>query len=200
MGLNRPARPRCTVSTCQRVAATGTHKTMTRLEDQTSACRSAGVEILGVPEDLDLLTADRLVEEGCTALACRPRLLLLDLARLSFCDARGLGALVRIANRADAAGCRCGLITPRPPVAKMLRIGGLNRRLPVFATIGDALASLAAIARPERGQTALNPRDSRSCSCGAPASSRQWGDQRQGLGQSARYGCAARDLNPEPAD
>ena len=126
---------------------------MTRLEDQPTACRSAGVEILGMPEELDLLTADRLVEQGCAALARQPRLLLLDLARLSFCDARGLGALVRIANQADAAGCHYGLIAPRPPVAKILRIGDLNRRLPVFATIEDALASLAAIAGPEREQT-----------------------------------------------
>lgn len=126
---------------------------MTRLEDQTTACRSAGVEILGMPEELDLLTADRLVEQGCAALARQPQLLLLDLARLSFCDARGLASLVRIANRADAAGCRYGLIAPRPPVAKMLRIGDLNRRLPVFATIEDALASLAGISGPERGRT-----------------------------------------------
>lgn len=106
-----------------------------------------------MPEELDLLTADRLVEQGCAALARQPRLLLLDLAGLSFCDARGLGALVRIANQADAAGCRYGLIAPRAPVAKILRIGDLNRRLPVFATIEDALASLAAIADPQRGQT-----------------------------------------------
>ena len=72
------------------------------------------------------------------------RLLLLDLTGLSFCDARGLGALVQIANHAVAAGCRYGLIAPQRPVAKMLRIGGLNRRMPAFATIDDALTHLTA--------------------------------------------------------
>jgi hypothetical protein len=61
---------------------------------------------------------------------------------LSFCDARGLGAFVQIANRADAAGCRLASIAPRPQVAKVLRVGGLNSRIPVFATTAGALAQL----------------------------------------------------------
>lgn len=126
---------------------------MTQTENQTTADRSAGVEILGMPDELDLVTAEGLVERGCAALARHARLLLLDLTGLSFCDARGLSALVRIANHADAAGCRYGLIAPRPPVAKILRIGGLHERLPVFATIDDALADLTAIVGPLRGET-----------------------------------------------
>jgi len=59
----------------------------------------------------------------------------------------GLGpAPVRIANHADAAGCRYALIAPPRPVAKLLRITGLNARMPVFATIDDALAHLTALA------------------------------------------------------
>jgi anti-anti-sigma factor len=81
-----------------------------------------------------------------SAIARPARLLLLDLTGLSFCDARGLSAFVRIANHADAAGCRFGLIAPRPPLAKILRISGLDSRLPVFAAIDDALAPLTATA------------------------------------------------------
>ncbi len=72
--------------------------------------------------------------------------MLLDLTGLSFCDARGLSAFVRIANQADAAGCGSALIAPRPPVANILRISGLDSRMPVFATVDDALALLPAIA------------------------------------------------------
>lgn len=124
---------------------------LTQREEQATACRNAGAEVLAVPEDLDLITADELAEQGCAAIARQPRMVLLDLAGLSFCDARGLGAFVRIANRADATGCRYALVAPRPPVAKLLRIGDLSRRLPVFATIDDALADLAAAAEPEPG-------------------------------------------------
>jgi len=75
-------------------------------------------------------------------------LLLLDLTSLSFCDAGGLSAFVRIANQADRTGCRLALIAPQPPVAKVLRICRLDQRLPVFATTGDALARLTAVPVP----------------------------------------------------
>ena len=117
--------------------------TLTRDENRMAADR-AGTEILSMPAELDLVTSDGVVEQACAAIARSVRLLLLDLTGLSFCDARGLGAFVRIANHADAAGCLFGLIAPRPRVAKVLRISGLYSRMPVFATTDDALALLTA--------------------------------------------------------
>ena len=120
---------------------------MTEGATQTAAGSGAGVGVLRAPEELDLATADRLAGRGC-AIAVHAELLLLDLASLSFCDARGLSALVRIANQADRAGCRVALIAPQPPVVKVLRICRQDQRLPVFATIGDALAALTAVPVP----------------------------------------------------
>jgi anti-anti-sigma factor len=136
--------------------------TITQNQNQATAGHGTGVEILGMPPELDLITADGLAERGHAAIAGHARLLLLDLTGLSFCDARGLGALVRIANRADAAGCRYALIAPPRPVAKLLRITGLNARMPVFATLDDALAHLmapaSAPAEVSRGLTATRRR------------------------------------------
>ena len=75
-------------------------------ENQTTADRGAGIEILSMPAELDLATASGVVEQGRAAIARSARLLLLNLTGLSFCDARGLSAFGRIANHADAAGCR----------------------------------------------------------------------------------------------
>lgn len=99
-----------------------------------------------MPDQLDCATADSLAAQGCRVVARRARVLLLDLTGLSFCDAYGLRALVRIANRADAAGCRYGLIAPRPQVATLLQITGLNQRMPVFGTVNAALTGLTAAA------------------------------------------------------
>jgi anti-anti-sigma factor len=121
--------------------------TITKNQDPATAGHGTGVEILGMPPELDLVTADGLAERGHAAIAGHARLLLLDLTGLSFCDARGLGALVRIANHADATGCRYGLIAPPRPVARLLRITGLNTRMPVFATLDDALGHLTGLAR-----------------------------------------------------
>ena len=116
---------------------------MTQRGHQTAAVsRGGGVQVLFPPDELDLATADALAARGCAA-AGNAGLLLLDLSGLSFCDARGLRAFVQIANHADRTGCRYGLIAPQPRVAKVLRICRLHQRLPVFATIGDALDHLA---------------------------------------------------------
>lgn len=96
------------------------------------------IQILSVRGELDLATADGLYRRGFAAIGRHAGLLLLDLADLSFCDASGLSAFVRIANEAEAAGCRYGLVAPQPLVVKMLRITGLNARLPVFVTMEEA--------------------------------------------------------------
>jgi len=119
---------------------------MTEGATQTVAGSGAGIEVLRAPEQLDLATADGLAAQGCAIAAVHAGLLLLDLTSLSFCDARGLSALVRIANQADRAGCRVALIAPQPPVAKVLRICRLDQRLPVFATTGHAVAREANVA------------------------------------------------------
>jgi anti-anti-sigma factor len=107
-------------------------------------------QILRVRGELDLATAGSLYRRGRTAIGRHPWLLLLDLTGLSFCDASGLSAFVRIANEAEAAGCGYGLIAPQPLVAKMLRITGLHQRLQVFATNDEARLRLTALAGTAR--------------------------------------------------
>jgi anti-sigma B factor antagonist len=120
---------------------------MTEGATQTAAGSGAGIAVLRAPEELDLATADGLAEQG-RAIAVNAGLLLLDLTSLSFCDARGLSAFVRIANQADKTGCRLALIAPQAQVAKVLRICRVDQRLAVFATTGHALASLTAVPVP----------------------------------------------------
>ena len=98
---------------------------MTQSKNQTTADQGAGIEILSTPAELDLTIGDGLVEQGYAAITRSARLLLLDLTGPSLCDACGAQRL-RPDRKADAAGCRFGLIAPRPPVAKILRIGSLD--------------------------------------------------------------------------
>jgi len=119
---------------------------MTPGENQMIAAPGAGIEIVSMPAELDLTTSEGVVEQGYAAIAQPVRLLLLDLAGLSFCDARGLSASVRIANQADAAGAVLASSRRGRRFAKILRISGLDSRLPVFAAIDDALALRTATA------------------------------------------------------
>src|SRR5258708_39301660 len=124
----------------------GGGRAMSQSVNVTTSSRDDRAQILSVRGELDLATADGLYRRGRAAIGCRTRLLLLDLAGLSFCDACGLSAFVRIANEAEAAGCRYGFVAPQPLVVKMLRVTGLNARLPVFATLGEARHCLLALA------------------------------------------------------
>ena len=103
---------------------------------------SGRIQVVPVRGELDLALADSLAARGYAAIGRQARVLLLDVAGVSFCDACGLSALVRIANRADRAGCRYGLIAPQPPVVKILRITGLDQRLPVFTSVNAAAIAL----------------------------------------------------------
>ena len=51
-----------------------------------------------------------------------------DLTALILCDARGLGALLRMAGYAEQAGCEFRLASPGPSLVKVMRITGLDRR------------------------------------------------------------------------
>ncbi len=55
----------------------------------------------------------------------------LDVAGLSFCDARGLGALARMSRHAGQAGSSLHLVAPPPLLMKIIRITGLDDMLPV---------------------------------------------------------------------
>jgi len=119
---------------------------MTPGENQTTGDSGAGIEIVSMPAELDLTTGEDVAAQGCAAIARLARLVLLDLTGLSFCDARGLSAFVRIANQADAAGAVLASSRRGRRFAKILRISGLDSRLPVFAAIDDALALRTATA------------------------------------------------------
>jgi anti-anti-sigma factor len=89
--------------------------------------------------DLDIATVPALRERLLGVLSPGVRLLIIDLAAVSFCDVAGLAVLVGTQRRATARGFVVRLAAPRPQVAKLLRITGLDRRFTICATLADAL-------------------------------------------------------------
>jgi anti-anti-sigma factor len=68
---------------------------------------------------------------------------IVDLAALTFCDARGLGVLLQMAGHAERAGCEFRLASPRPSVVKIMRITGLDRRFLASEASSDEGRGLA---------------------------------------------------------
>jgi anti-anti-sigma factor len=104
-----------------------------RLSCRVSADGSAEVSIRG---ELDLATADTTVRFVSEVIDRHEGTITADLSGLTFCDACGLGALIRIAARAERAGRALELTKPSRAVTRIMRITGVDERLLVPALAG----------------------------------------------------------------
>jgi len=88
-----------------------------------------GEVIIDIGGDLDIATTETAVSYVRDVIDHHRGPVIVNLAGLEFCDARGLGALLRMANYAEQADCAFMLASPSPSLVKLMRITGLNRRL-----------------------------------------------------------------------
>ncbi|GIH79051.1 STAS domain-containing protein [Planobispora longispora] len=83
--------------------------------------------------DIDILTTTQLRRRLLNALDNSTDLLVLDLSRVTFCGAGGLGLMIDVQSRARARGITLALTGLPPSIARLLCIAGLNRRFPIVA-------------------------------------------------------------------
>jgi anti-sigma B factor antagonist len=100
-----------------------------RLSHRVARTGEAVVEIRG---ELDIATAAVAVTYVIHVIDHHRGPVIADLAALAFCDASGLGALLRMAHYAEHAGCSFRLASPRPSLVKIMRITRLDRRFPTL--------------------------------------------------------------------
>jgi anti-anti-sigma factor len=89
-----------------------------------------GSQVVSVAGELDIATAEQaytylkdVINRGYSPLN-------INLADLTFCDASGLGVLVRAANHAKAVGRQLKLTSARPYLVKIMRITGMDSAFP----------------------------------------------------------------------
>ena len=88
----------------------------------------SGEVVVDLGGELDIVSAETAVSYVSSVIDRYRGPVVVDLAALAFCDARGLRALLRMAGCAERAGCPFGLASPRPSLLKLIRITGLDRR------------------------------------------------------------------------
>ncbi len=103
--------------------------------------RERGVVIAEVTGDIDMSTVPGL-RERLFELADSGQPLIVDLNRITFIDSAGLGVLVGTARRADAHGGSLHAVCSRPQTRKLLWLTGVDRRIPLSATVDGALMLL----------------------------------------------------------
>ncbi|MFJ3922588.1 STAS domain-containing protein [Streptomyces sp. NPDC090022] len=109
-----------------------------------------GGTVLALAGELDHDTAAPLREALAAALdgAGEGNRLVVDCARLRFCDSTGLNVLLRARLRAEEAGSRVELSGLRQPVARMFHLTGAEGVFRVHADLADALAASGAPSGP----------------------------------------------------
>jgi anti-anti-sigma factor len=91
--------------------------------------QNGGRAVVTISGELDLATAERTVRYVREVIDQYQGLVSADLSGLVFCDACGLGALIRIAAHAERSGRRIELTKPTPALVRLMRITGAADRL-----------------------------------------------------------------------
>ena len=103
----------------------------------------SGVPVVTAPQEIDIINAPGLRSALLQAAADGSGALVADMTRTRFCDSAGLHALVAAHKRARAAGGELLLVVCSAAVLRVLAITGVDRVVPNFATLDDALAHMS---------------------------------------------------------
>ena len=85
-----------------------------------------GIPVVALRGDLDLATADRTVRYVTEVIDAGAQKVRVDLSGLAFCDACGLGALIRVNTYAGQMGRKLELTSPSRAVTKIMRLTGVD--------------------------------------------------------------------------
>jgi anti-sigma B factor antagonist len=104
------------------------------------AVRVGSWAMVVLPVEIDSCCAGR-VSDGLTAtLGEGVSVVVADLSGTGFCDSSGVRALVGFHQQAVANGAELRLVVSCPTVLRIFELMGVDQVLPVYATLGAAMA------------------------------------------------------------
>ena len=99
-----------------------------------------GVPVVAAPEEFDITNAEALRSALLKAAANGHGRLVVDMTRTRFCDSSGLHALIAAHKRAEAEGREVVLVIPSTAVLRVFALTAIDRVIPNFTTLAEALA------------------------------------------------------------
>ena len=111
---------------------------------------AGGVPVVAAPEEIDITNAEALRSALLTAAANGNRTLVVDMTRTRFCDSSGLHTLIAAHKRAGAEGREVLLVIPSTTVLRVFSLTGMDRVIPNFTSLAEALAQAPAAANGRR--------------------------------------------------
>lgn len=101
-----------------------------------------GCVIVEVRGEADIGSAPALGEYLSELVAMHSSAIVLDLSCLAFADCAALRVLLEAERRAASQARPVVLAAPRPVVARLLQVTGLDRHFAIFATAAEAAATV----------------------------------------------------------
>jgi len=115
-----------------------------------------GVPVVAAPEEIDITNAEALRSAllAAAAAANGHGKLVVDMTQTQFCDSSGLHTLIAAHKRAEAEGREVLLVIPSTTVLRVFALTGMDRVIPNFTSLPEALGRTAAIANGRSRQRA----------------------------------------------
>ena len=101
----------------------------------------SGCTVLSVVGEVDVFTAPTLDEALSAAIAGGSICVVVDLTGVDFLDSTGLSVLVKALKRVREADGSLDVVVSADRVAKVFRLTGLDKLIPLHATLSDAIGS-----------------------------------------------------------
>ena len=109
-----------------------------------------GMPVVAAPEEIDITNAEALRSALLKAAANGHGTLVVDMTRTRFCDSSGLHVLIAAHRRARAAGHEVLLVIPSTAVLRVFALTAMDRVIPNFTSLAEALAQAPATANGRR--------------------------------------------------
>jgi anti-sigma B factor antagonist len=103
---------------------------------------SGQVAVVTVAGEVDITNAEGLRDALLSALNAGAAGLIADMTQVTFLDSAGVTALVRAARRASATDATLRLAVTAQAVLRVLSLVGIDRLIPVYPSVAEAMASL----------------------------------------------------------
>jgi anti-sigma B factor antagonist len=110
----------------------------------------SGVPVVAAPEEIDITSASALRSALVEAAADGHGTLVVDMALTRFCDSSGIHTLLAAHRRAGAEGGQLLLVIPDIAVLRAFVITGIDRVIPNFTSLDQAVAQASADSRGTR--------------------------------------------------
>ena len=103
-----------------------------------------GVHVVAIQGELDISTAPRVREPLSEAAGDAARPLVVDLTECEFVDSTGLAALLHGVKPAQNGESNVAFVSAGGEVRRLLELTAIDRTIPVFATLVEAMEAVLA--------------------------------------------------------